>query len=106
MIRTALVTVAAAATLAGAGGAWLAGAETALAPEPATLTQYLGGTNGATAGAFYSNTSVETRVVKWPGTFTYNTTLAAGTPCSTVDLGPWAQATRVIHASGNYRKCL
>jgi len=98
----------AALVLAATGAAaslWLASADTALAPEPAMLTQNLSGTTGVSASAVYINTSNPTGVVKWPGSYVYSTTLAAGQPCSTVDLGAWSTATRVIVATGNYRKC-
>jgi hypothetical protein len=107
MIRTALITaVAAAALAASAGGVWLAGAGTALAPEPAQLTAGLAGGSGASAAAVFVNTKVETKVVKWPSTWTANTTLAAGTPCSPTDLAVGQEVTRFIQASGNYRKCV
>ena len=107
MIRTTLTAVvAAAAIVASAGGVWFAGAGTALAPEPAQLTSNLYGSTGATAAAYYVNTAVETGVVKWPGTYHYNPNLAAGTPCSPYDLGAWATTSRVIQATGNYRKCV
>ena len=100
----AAVTIAA---LAGsAGGTFLAGAGTALAPEPAMLTADLSGSNGATAAALYSNTNVGTSVVKWPKSYTYGPWLAAGTPCNDVDLPPGAVVTSVIVATGNYRKCV
>lgn len=89
-----------------AGGTFLAGAGTALAPEPAQLTQSLIGGNGVSAAAYYVNTSSQTKVVRWPGTWTANTTLNAGTPCSTVELAAGAEATRTIQANGNYRKCV
>ena len=109
MIRTPLTAVvAAAAAVASAGGVWLAGAGTALAPEPAVVKDYayLSGSDGATAAAYYVDTAVETGVVKWPGYYKYNPNLAAGTPCSPYDLGPWATTSRVIQAMGSYRKCV
>ena len=109
MIRTTLTAVIAAAALAAsAGGVWFAEAGTALAPEPAVLTaySYLSGSNGATAAATYADTAVETGVVKWPQTYYYNPNLAAGTPCSPSDLGPWATTSRVIQTTGNYAKCV
>jgi hypothetical protein len=91
----------------GAGGTLLAGAGTALAPEPAQLTGPFGSaSHGSTAEARFVNTNVETTVVKWPGSWTASTTLAPGTPCSTVELAPGEVATRTIQATGNYRKCM
>lgn len=53
MIRTTLTAVvAAAAIVASAGSVWLAGAGTALAPEPAVVMEYLSGWDGATAAAY------------------------------------------------------
>ena len=106
MIRTALITAfAAAALVAGAAGAWLHGAGTARAPEPAVLAQGLGVTSGATAAATFLS-GPETSVVKWPGTWTANTTLQGGQPCSTVSLAPGEITLKVIQANGNYRKCM
>ena len=76
------------------------------APEPAMLTAPLSGCNGATAEAHYVNNKTATSVVRWPGTWTYNTALPAGTPCSTADLAAWVQTTWTIQANGNYRKCV
>lgn len=106
MSRTTLTAAVAAAALAVGGSVWFAGAGTALAPEPAQLTADLQGSNGATAAAYYVNTEIQTGVVKWPSTYSYNPGLPAGTPCSPYDLGAWATSSRVIQANGNYRKCL
>ncbi len=103
MIRTALATAVIAAS---AGAALLAGAGTALAPEPLMLTQTLANNNGASAAGFYLNSSVEGVAVRWPSSWTPNTSLVAGTPCSTTALLPWQQATKSIWATGNYRKCM
>lgn len=89
-----------------AGGTFVATSGSALAPEPARLTASLSGGNGAAAAAYYVNTDQPTNVVKWPGTYLYNTTLAPGTPCSPYDLAEGAEAMRVIQATGNYRKCV
>jgi hypothetical protein len=89
-----------------AGGTFLATSGSALAPEPARLTAELTGSNGSSGAAYYINTNQQTNVVKWPGTYMYNTTLAPGTPCSPYDLAEGAEATRVIQATGNYRKCI
>ena len=106
MKRTALITVLAAAALAvSAGGTFLANAGTALAPEPAMLTADLVGSNGSTAAALGVDTNVRTDVVKWPKSYTYGPWLAAGTPCSNIDLSANQVTSSVIQATGNYRKC-
>jgi hypothetical protein len=105
LLTTATIVFATAVALGSAGSLWLAGAETALAPEPAQLIAALTGSNGNGAAAWYVNSDVRTDVVKWPGSYVYNTTLVAGQPCSTVDLAAWMTTSRVIVATGNYRKC-
>ncbi len=77
----------------------------ARAPEPAHLTAPLSNSNGAAASAVYSNSNSPTTVVRWPSSWAFNTTLKAGTPCSTVALSAGMITTQVIHAQGNYRKC-
>ncbi len=89
-----------------AGGTMLADAGTALAPEPARLTAPLSGSTGATGAAYYVNTSLETTVKKWPSSYMYAPNLAPGTPCSPTDLAAWVETSRVIQATGNYRKCV
>lgn len=99
--------VAAVAIMAGGtGGTLLANTRTALAPEPAQLTQALGGSTGQTAEARYVNTQVQTNVVKWPSSYSYGPSLAPGTPCSTGALAAGAQTSKVIQATGNYRRCI
>ena len=78
-----------------------------LDPEPARLTQSLSGSNGATAAAVYVNSGQNTTVVRWPGSYTSGSVLPpAGMPCSTLDLPPGSDTTKVIVAYGNYRKCM
>lgn len=105
LFATTTLVFATAIAIASAGSVWFAGADTALAPEPARLTQPLSGSNGATGAAYYVNTTIETTVVRWSGSWMYNTSLAAGTPCSTVDLAAGVETGKVIQATGNYRKC-
>lgn len=102
-----LIGVAAAVVImaGGAGGTMLAQGGTALAPEPAILTAPLSGSNGASAVAYYVNTNVETSVKKWSESYLYAPNLAPGTPCSPYSLAAGAEATRVIVAMGNYRRC-
>ena len=72
------------ALIASASGAFLTGAGTALAPEPARVTQPLAGSTGASATAYYTTSHLQVRVLKWPGSYTYGSNPpAAGTPCST-----------------------
>jgi hypothetical protein len=104
MPKSSLLIVAAALTmLASAGGAWLATARTALAPEPARLNSSLNNVNSI-APAYYVSTNVSTSVVKFSATWVPGT-VAAGTPCSSTDLGIGQDAIRVIQAYGSYRKC-
>ena len=106
MNRILITSVAAAAIACSTAGGWLAGAGSALAPEPLMLTSTLTGSNGATAAGYYIDTKVDGAAVKWPSTWTYNTSLAAGTPCSTVALSGAYLVTKYIQATGNYRKCV
>jgi hypothetical protein len=46
--------------------AWLHGAGTARAPEPAEINGTLGATNGATANAVYVSSREPTIVLRWP----------------------------------------
>ena len=104
MIRTALVTVVAAAALA-----WLAGSGTALAPEPAQLLVDLtaGQGTGTSASARFVNSEAATSVVKFPASWTPGYAwLVAGTPCSTTELGAYQTTAHSIQASGNYRRCV
>lgn len=88
-----------------AGVTLFVSARPASAPEPARLTQPLNGPNGATGGAYYTSSNKATTVVRWPASWTYNTTLQPGTPCTTVNMEAGEVTTKVIHAYGNYRKC-
>lgn len=74
-------------------------------PEPAHLTAALPDSQGASATAYWANTYGPTNVVRWAGTWIANTTLAGGTPCSTIALSSGSLTTTFITASGNYRKC-
>lgn len=90
--------------IAAATGSWFAGGETALAPEPVRTTAPLYGSNGATAAAVYVNTSIETTVTQWPGSYTVGS-IPAGTPCATYPLAVGQETSMVIVATGSYRKC-
>jgi len=83
-------------------GGGQASAETA---ARAKLSTSLSGATGSSAAAYYVESGAGTTVVKWPGTYVYGSH-AAGTPCSTYDLPAGATTDRMIHASGNYRKCV
>ena len=74
-------------------------------PEPAQLTQSLSGSTGATAAAVYVNSQSPTNVVKWFSSYYYNPGLAAGTPCSTVNLASSSETLKVIVASGSMKRC-
>ncbi len=76
----------------------------AWAPEPARLTNGLGGTTGATAAAYFVNTGEPTTVLKWPGSWTAGSP-EAGRHCSTTDLAAGAQTDWVIERQGNYARC-
>jgi hypothetical protein len=92
---------------AGAAGAWLDGAGTARAPEPARLTQPLAGTTGATAAAVFLSSSRTTTVINWPASFTGSRTPpAAGQPCSTGGMPAGGQTVKVIQSHGNYYRCV
>jgi hypothetical protein len=93
--------------VASAAGAWFVGAGTALAPEPARLTQSLSGATGTMGAAVYVSSNQSTSVVKWPTSWLSAYPLPeAGKPCSPYDMAAWQQTTRVIVANGSYRKCL
>jgi hypothetical protein len=73
------------------------------APEPVRLTEPFSD-EGVAAGVFV-NGRLPTSVVLWEGTWTANTTLKPGTPCSTVGLEAGQETTMTIQANGNYRRC-
>lgn len=108
ILGLAAVTVTA---LACAGGVWLAGAGTALAPEPAKLKVSLSGSSGATAAAILVNSAVSTNVVKWPGSSSAATSSgflpAIGTPCSTTlaSAGSETDSVIVAGATSTTRRC-
>jgi hypothetical protein len=88
-----------------AAGVIVLEAGTVFAPEPVVTTQTLTGSNGATADAVYQNSGTPTSVIKWYTNYIYAPWLAAGTPCSPTALAVDQVATKVIIASGNYRRC-
>jgi hypothetical protein len=89
------------------GGAWLGQGGSALAPEPAKLTQALTGSNGFTAQAVYSSSGAPTTVLKWSSSYiaTANPP-AAGTPCATSTMASGQVTTKVIQRNGIYAKCV
>ncbi len=95
-----------AAAIACALAIFIAGAGTALAPEPARLRAPLTDTVGAIADAYWVNTTTSTTVVRATSSYRYwSPAPPAGTPCSTTTLEAGQQTSKVIVASGNYRKC-
>lgn len=107
-IKRAVALSAVALTLAvSAGVTFLAGAGTALAPEPAklvgsTAVSYTGQTGPA---QYLSGTT--TTIVRWPTTGSANAdgSPRAGQPCATTYLAPGATTTKVIRVSGSSRNC-
>jgi hypothetical protein len=87
------------------GGVMFAQADSALAPEPAVLTQTLT-SSYSDAAAYYQSTNVATNV-RYVGTsWIYSPTLAVGTPCATYWPVPAGTVTgKVVQAMGNYRRC-
>ncbi len=58
------------------------------------------------AAAVFVNGGMPTSVVRWTSGWAYNPTLAAGAPCSIIDLAAGQQTATTIQANGNYRKCM
>ncbi len=73
-------------------------------PEPVQLTEPLSGNEPA--AAVFVNGGMPTTVVRGSNTWTYNPTLIAGAPCSTIDLAAGQQTAATIQANGHYRKCM
>lgn len=95
--------------LACASAAWAIGAGSALAPEPADLTDPLIGGTGATAGAIITIKPQTTTVLLWPAYFVSGgNSIAAGTPCSTFGIAPGTRTTKRIqeNLSGTQRRCV
>ena len=95
-------------TIGSAAGVWFAGAETALAPEPAKLTASLQGSTGASAAAVYKRSDIPTTVLWWGKDFVSGgaNPPADGTPCSTTALNANQVTTQVIQAAGSFRRCI
>ena len=95
------------AALLCAGAAWTFDAGSALAPEPADLSDPLAGGRGATAAAVTTHQQVST-VLLWPGTWTSGggPAVVAGAPCSTSVLAPGLRPTKRIEARGSQHRCV
>jgi hypothetical protein len=110
-MRKTLTVLYTAVALGSAGAMWFGGAGTALAPEPARLTQDLSGSMGATAAAVYVNTNTQTKVIRWYADWTSTdaTVRAAGegAPCATSDMYSGQQTSKVLHLvfGGTKAKC-
>jgi hypothetical protein len=93
--------------LGSACGTWLAGAGSALAPEPAKLvgTTALSQTGQIGPAAYLSGSP--TKIVRWPSSAAANSdgSPAAGQPCTTTYLAPGASTMKVIVAAGSSRLC-
>jgi hypothetical protein len=91
-----------------AGGIWTtSNAATAIAPGPAKLSASLPATSGATVAAVYLNSRQPTSVRFYSASWTADTNgPGAGTPCSSTSLAADAVTSRVIQASGIYRRCI
>jgi hypothetical protein len=100
ILETCAVTLAVAVC---AGGMWFAGAQTALAPEPAQLTNSLG--TSSTSAVWYQSRGSTTAYFMSSTNWTYSS-LPVGTPCSPTSNRPAGSVlTHVVVAYGNYRKC-
>ena len=101
--RFATVVAAAFLALVCAAAVWMAGAGSALAPEPARLnsTLYSSGADSA----IYINTLRATNAYFVSSSW-MPSSVPAGTPCSTTAPVPAGTIlTKVVVASGSYRKC-
>jgi hypothetical protein len=102
--RSSFVALLAIVVALAAGGAWLQGAGTARAPEPADINGTLGVSNGATANAVFVSSREPTTVLRWPNSWMYGPQYPAGQPCMTS--GEVGQlAGKVLVAYGGNRKC-
>jgi hypothetical protein len=103
MSKVALATVAVAAALTAAGGAWFAGAGGVKAPEPARLNSTLY-SSGSTS-AIYITTLRATSAYFLSSSWTPSS-IPAGVPCSTTyPVSAGTTLYKVVYASGNYRRC-
>ena len=100
ILGTCAVTIAA---IGAAGGVWLTGARSALAPEPARVNGNLYG-NGWSTTANYITSGGTTTAWYWSGSWSASS-IPAGVPCTTRALQAGETATQVIQAYGNYRRC-
>ena len=86
---------------------WMAGAGSAVAPEPARLTSTLASTGGS--NAVYVTSLSRTTAYFLSASWTPSS-LPVGAPCSSVAPVPYNPAnpltlTTVVQGSGNYRRC-
>lgn len=92
-----------------AGAAWTLDAGSALAPEPADLSDPLAGGMGSTAEA-RTVTEQRSTVLLWPGSWTSGggPAVVAGAPCSTRGLALGERPTKRIeaNASGSQHRCV
>jgi hypothetical protein len=77
---------------------WLAGAGSAVAPEPARLTSTM---STSVTPAIYVYQQTNTSVLRWPSSYTYaNADIVArgnGSPCTNYSLPEGAQTTQVLY---------
>ena len=107
MTRTATKTTIFLTALICAAVVWMAGAGSAVAPEPARLTSTLSTTGAANGVYIYSlgRTTAYFLSASWTPS-----SLPVGAPCSTVAPLPYnplkpLTLTTVVQGSGNYRRC-
>lgn len=75
-------------------------------PEPTRLSKDLWGATGATAAAVYSNSGIETEVIKYPGSWVNPASPPTpGQPCSTTDLLNGNETLKILQSSGTWRRC-
>jgi hypothetical protein len=108
-LRSGTTIVALLTALLCAAAAWTIDAGSALAPEPADLSDPLSGGAGTTAAAVTVTQQTST-VLLWPGTYTSGggPAVFAGAPCSTSGLALGLRTTKRIqaNASGTQHRCV
>jgi hypothetical protein len=103
-MKKLFATIAAVLAVGTAGTVWLAGASSALAPEPVRLNGSLGG-NGTYASAAGLNSGGMAWAYQWTNSWAASSTVPAGAPCASYNAPSGTTLTSVIQRVGSFVRC-